>query len=346
MTSALLSLVMIERWSLTQTRPNYDLKLLKFKPVPVTIDHTWFCNQDWTLLWNQAPWLPSYVGFKTWNPCIIHSQNWLQQTMGYHKTEKCSCEWRRHFTVIHDENKIGSRICRASYRTNVVIERIQKIVCKVILGPRYTHYDQACLLLSVSTLEARRKHLSLRFALACLTSTSSKKEPHLTISSETSNHLKYLFATLKDILVLQFFIKPPYSMTILRRTNPVNNHLNNVLYLIIKNISIWFDLIHDTRNPVKCVSKCSFAHFPKDQLTWQIFSVIPSAVLVWSKLSWWVKGILDVLDIPTQMILVCLKSNHRVKLGCHSRKMVGLTWFFSCVNTTRRCRIAVSTQAL
>ena len=50
------------------------------------------------------------------------------------------------------------------------IERIQKIVLKVILGRRYTEYEQACKLLSISTLESRRKHLSLKFALACLRS--------------------------------------------------------------------------------------------------------------------------------------------------------------------------------
>ena len=52
------------------------------------------------------------------------------------------------------------------------IERIQKIVMKVILGRRYQSYDQACKLLNVSSLQYRRKLLSLNFALACL------KSPH------------------------------------------------------------------------------------------------------------------------------------------------------------------------
>ena len=50
------------------------------------------------------------------------------------------------------------------------IEGIQKIVMKVILGRRYQLYDQACKLLDVSSLQNRRKHLSLNFALACLKS--------------------------------------------------------------------------------------------------------------------------------------------------------------------------------
>ena len=48
------------------------------------------------------------------------------------------------------------------------IERIQKIVLKVILGPRYITYQQASLSLSIISLELRRRQLSLNFALACL----------------------------------------------------------------------------------------------------------------------------------------------------------------------------------
>ena len=50
------------------------------------------------------------------------------------------------------------------------IERIQKIVLRVILTDRYQSYDQACLLLGTTSLELRRKQLSLKFALACLKS--------------------------------------------------------------------------------------------------------------------------------------------------------------------------------
>ena len=48
------------------------------------------------------------------------------------------------------------------------IERVQKIVLKVILGDRYLNFDQACSLMCTTSLESRRKQLSLSFALACL----------------------------------------------------------------------------------------------------------------------------------------------------------------------------------
>ena len=50
------------------------------------------------------------------------------------------------------------------------IERIQKIVLKVILGPRYISYEHALNSLSISSLENRRRQLSLKFALACIRS--------------------------------------------------------------------------------------------------------------------------------------------------------------------------------
>ena len=50
------------------------------------------------------------------------------------------------------------------------IERIQKIVFKIILGQDYVDYQQSCNLMKTSTLQARRQNLSLRFALSCLKS--------------------------------------------------------------------------------------------------------------------------------------------------------------------------------
>ena len=47
------------------------------------------------------------------------------------------------------------------------IERIQKIVLKVILSDDYSSYSQACSKMNTTTLENRRKNLSLRFALSC-----------------------------------------------------------------------------------------------------------------------------------------------------------------------------------
>ena len=62
------------------------------------------------------------------------------------------------------------------------IERIQKIVMKVILGRRYQSYDQACKLLNVSSLQNRRKHLSLNFALTCL---KSPQHSHLFVQRKS-----------------------------------------------------------------------------------------------------------------------------------------------------------------
>ena len=44
------------------------------------------------------------------------------------------------------------------------IERIQKIVVKVILGPLYLSYGHALKYLSLTSLETRRRQLSLKFA--------------------------------------------------------------------------------------------------------------------------------------------------------------------------------------
>ena len=49
------------------------------------------------------------------------------------------------------------------------IERIQKIVIKIILDDRYNDYHQGCLLLGISTLQQRRVKLCLNFGLKCLT---------------------------------------------------------------------------------------------------------------------------------------------------------------------------------
>ena len=48
------------------------------------------------------------------------------------------------------------------------LERIQKIVLKVILGDRYLNYELACKSSSTTSLETRRGNLSLKFALSCL----------------------------------------------------------------------------------------------------------------------------------------------------------------------------------
>ena len=50
------------------------------------------------------------------------------------------------------------------------IERVQKIVCKVILDTRYQNYDQACQVLKTESLQSRRKSLALKFALKAVKS--------------------------------------------------------------------------------------------------------------------------------------------------------------------------------
>ena len=54
------------------------------------------------------------------------------------------------------------------------IERIQKIVLKVILGDSYSSYESACSRLTTISLEDRRRQLSLKFAMACLKSPQHK----------------------------------------------------------------------------------------------------------------------------------------------------------------------------
>ena len=54
------------------------------------------------------------------------------------------------------------------------IERIQKIVLKVILGHNFDNYDNACKIMSTTTLVTRRKQLALKFALSCLSNQQHK----------------------------------------------------------------------------------------------------------------------------------------------------------------------------
>ena len=64
------------------------------------------------------------------------------------------------------------------------IERIQKIVLKIILGHRYSDYHQACIFLQVQNLHLRRVQLSLTFGLKC---TQSEKFKHLFTMNPNTN---------------------------------------------------------------------------------------------------------------------------------------------------------------
>jgi len=50
------------------------------------------------------------------------------------------------------------------------IERVQKIVLKIVLAQRYISYEEACKTLQVESLEERRQQICLNFALSCLKS--------------------------------------------------------------------------------------------------------------------------------------------------------------------------------
>ena len=56
------------------------------------------------------------------------------------------------------------------------IESVQKIAFRIILGSSYLSYKQACALFQTDTLEQRRQHLCLKFALKNLRSENSMVE--------------------------------------------------------------------------------------------------------------------------------------------------------------------------
>ena len=55
-----------------------------------------------------------------------------------------------------------------THDNTTVIERIPKTVSKLILGTRYTSYEDTLKLLNLESLEKRREDLCLSFALKCL----------------------------------------------------------------------------------------------------------------------------------------------------------------------------------
>ena len=67
------------------------------------------------------------------------------------------------------------------------IERVQKISFRIILGPKYSSYKEACQYLCAETLEERRQKLCLKFAQKNLKSEHSLFKK-LTPSVRTRNH--------------------------------------------------------------------------------------------------------------------------------------------------------------
>ena len=68
------------------------------------------------------------------------------------------------------------------------IERIQKIVLRIIMGAEYTSYEDSCQKYKVESLEARRTKLSLNFALKC---TKNEKFQHMFELNTGNTHEKY-----------------------------------------------------------------------------------------------------------------------------------------------------------
>ena len=64
------------------------------------------------------------------------------------------------------------------------IERVQKIVTRIILSYRYENYEDACSYLELDTLFMRREELCQNFALKCL---KNEKHKSLFRLSESTN---------------------------------------------------------------------------------------------------------------------------------------------------------------
>ena len=101
------------------------------------------------------------------------------------------------------------------------IERIQKIVLKVILGDNYSSYEQACTSMNITTLEQRRHDLSLKFALSWLESPQHK---HLFIQRKS---LYYKLRNMKSFEVPLCHSDRYYSSPLPHLTRILNNHFKN-----------------------------------------------------------------------------------------------------------------------
>ena len=100
------------------------------------------------------------------------------------------------------------------------IERIQKIVFKIILGQDYIDYEQSCILMKTSTLQARRQQLSLRFALSCL---KSPQHQHL-FKQRTSTY--YDLRNIKSFEVPFTYSERYYSSPVPYLTRLLNDHFS------------------------------------------------------------------------------------------------------------------------
>ena len=139
------------------------------------------------------------------------------------------------------------------------LERIQKIVLKIILDRNFVDYDTACKSMSTSTLQFRRRQLALTFALRCL---QNKQHKHL-FKQRTSTY--YKLRNIKSFELPHCYSQRYFSSPVPAMTRLLNEYFeqkgpgsfwNNfaitmnyryimiiMIYLIIENKSIWFDLV-------------------------------------------------------------------------------------------------------
>ena len=88
------------------------------------------------------------------------------------------------------------------------IERIQKIIFRIVLGPAYDSYEDACKLLNVDSLKQRRLSISLSFGLKLLD------------SSHCTRFFK--FSERKDIFLRkQPILVPPFAHTERYKNSPL-----------------------------------------------------------------------------------------------------------------------------
>ena len=76
------------------------------------------------------------------------------------------------------------------------LERVQKVALRIILGGKYTTYEQALQISGLQTLVLRRKSLCLQFAKKCIKSNhSSDLFPLRKPTANTRNKEKYIVTT-------------------------------------------------------------------------------------------------------------------------------------------------------
>ena len=100
------------------------------------------------------------------------------------------------------------------------IERIQKIVLRIIMDEDYSDYHHACLTLNVQTLSTRRTKLCLSFALKCLKSENHrhlfKLNTHANLRNPEKFDVPYAHTT-------RYFNSPKLYLTRL-----LNNHFSSL----------------------------------------------------------------------------------------------------------------------